>query len=109
MNNSNRESESVVTPELREEAKQALRELMETPGIKRFWYLGERCRSGEATPEEREEYEARTAWIRNLPESPIPGLIPDDHPLSMGDFPSTKYQPRPLKKTPPADPGPGSP
>ena len=109
MKNSDREPDSVVTPEIREEAKRLLRELEETPEIIRFRYLGKRYYSGEATPEEREEYEKETEWMRNLPRSPIPGLIPDDHPLSMGGFPSTKYQPGALKEGPSADPGNASP
>jgi hypothetical protein len=69
-----------------EELERSYQELMESPDIKRFIYLNERYYSGEATPEEREEYEAETAWMKNLPQ----GLVPDDHPLSMGGFPSTK-------------------
>ena len=69
-----------------EELEKRYQELIESPDIKRFRYLGERYYSGEATPQEREEYEARTAWMKNLPN----GLVPDDHPLSMGGFPSKK-------------------
>jgi hypothetical protein len=79
---------ALFSPEEMEMMEKRYQELMESPDIKRFWYLGERYYSGEATPEEREEYEAETAWMKNLPK----GLVPDDHPLSMGGFPSKKRQ-----------------
>jgi hypothetical protein len=79
-----------------EELERRYQELMESPDIKRFWYLGERYYSGEATPEEREEYEAETAWMKNLPN----GLVPDDHPLSMGGFPSKKKRSGSKENTP---------
>jgi hypothetical protein len=100
---------ALFTPEQLEELERRSKEISESPDFKRFRYLGDRYYSGEATPEESEEYEARTEWRKKLPRSPIPGLIPDDHPLSMGGFPSTKYQPGALKEGPSADPGNASP
>ena len=81
------------TPEEFEELKRSWHEITESADFQRFTYLNKRYHSGEATPEEREEYETETAWMRELPQSPIPGLIPDDHPLSMGGFPSKKKRP----------------
>jgi hypothetical protein len=77
---------ALFTPQELKMLEKRYQELMESPDIKRFRYLGERYYSGEATPQEREEYEARTAWMKSLPK----GLVPDDHPLSMGGFPSKK-------------------
>lgn len=88
-----------------EELEKRYQELMESPSIKRFRYLGERYYAGEATAEEREEYEAETEWMRNLPKSPIPGLIPDDHPLSMGGFPSKSKKVPKVAKEQDHDPG----
>lgn len=100
---------ALFTPEQLEKLERRSKEISESPDFKRFRYLGKRYYSGEATPEEREEYEARTAWRKKLPQSPIPGLIPDDHPLSMGGFPSTPKKRRRSKKESPADPGSASP
>ena len=105
MNNPDPEPDSVVTPEIREKAKRLLREIEASADFKRFCDLGDRYHSGEATPEEREEYEKETEWMRNLPRSPIPGLIPDDHPLSMGGFPSKSKKPRHPEENPSADQG----
>jgi hypothetical protein len=96
MRNPDQGSESLLTSELREEAKRLLREITGTPDYKRFRYLGERYYSGEATQEERAEYEAETAWMKNLPN----GLVPDDHPLSMGGFPSKKKRSGSKENTP---------
>jgi hypothetical protein len=93
---------ALFTAEQLEELERSYQELMESPDIKRFIYLNERYYSGEATPEEREEYEAETAWMKNLPQ----GLVPDDHPLSMGGFPSKKKKKRSgSEKNTPGDTG----
>jgi hypothetical protein len=92
---------ALFTPEELVELERSYHEITESPAFKRFRYLGERYYSGEATPEEREEYEAETAWIKNLPQ----GLVPDDHPLSMGGFPSKKKKRSGSEKNTPGDTG----
>ena len=90
---------ALFTPEELVELERSYHEITESPDFKRFRLLAERYYSGEATPEEREEYEERTAWMKKLPS----GLVPDDHPLSMGGFPSKKK--RSGSESRPGEPG----